>query len=74
MSLAAGRSLLSSPRAAAYQISLGTLTGGGEAFGEADSVNFFGNGNSDKRGSNWSPHSTHMEVSLRLPVNCRKIF
>jgi len=28
-------------------ITLGTLNGGGEAFGEADSVNFFGNGNSE---------------------------
>jgi hypothetical protein len=28
-------------------ITLGTANGGGEAFGEADSVNFFGNGNSE---------------------------
>jgi hypothetical protein len=28
-------------------VTLGTLNGGGEAFGEADSVNFFGNGNSE---------------------------
>jgi hypothetical protein len=28
-------------------VTLGALNGGGEAFGEADSVNFFGNGNSE---------------------------